>query len=79
MQAVIASPVPSPRAVPDKASRLVATANPVLPAKRINQIDILRGIALFGVLSINLLTEFRVSIFSQFMSPLAPSAGPNLC
>lgn len=78
MQAVTASPFPSPRAVPHKASRPDVKVNPVLSAKRINQIDILRGIALFGVLSINLLTEFRVSIFSQFMAAQAPSAGANL-
>lgn len=29
--------------------------------------DALRGIALFGVLMVNLLTEFRVSIFQQFL------------
>ncbi len=42
-------------------------AAPVRPSERIEQIDILRGIALFGVLVINLLSEFRVSIFQQFM------------
>lgn len=41
---------------------------PVLPNQRIEPIDILRGIALFGVLAINLLGEFRVSIFQQFVS-----------
>ena len=30
-------------------------------------IDILRGIALFGVMAVNLVTEFRVSIFQQFV------------
>ena len=34
---------------------------------RIDAIDILRGCALFGVLMVNLLTEFRVSIFEQFL------------
>ncbi|GAC1333811.1 MAG: DUF418 domain-containing protein [Beijerinckiaceae bacterium] len=42
-------------------------AEPVGPARRIDQIDILRGVALFGVLAVNLLTEFRVSIFAQFI------------
>lgn len=34
---------------------------------RFDSIDILRGISLFGVLLVNLLTEFRVSIFAQFL------------
>jgi len=37
--------------------------------ERIDAIDILRGIALFGVLMVNLLSEFRVSIFQQFLPP----------
>jgi uncharacterized protein len=28
---------------------------------------VLRGFALFGVLAVNLITEFRVSIFQQFL------------
>jgi len=42
-------------------------AHPVAPADRIVAIDIVRGIALFGVLAINVTTEFRVSIFEQFL------------
>jgi uncharacterized protein len=38
------------------------------PKDRILAIDILRGVALFGVLMVNLLTEFRVSIFTQFVT-----------
>ncbi|MFC0170085.1 DUF418 domain-containing protein [Pseudoduganella danionis] len=34
---------------------------------RLASIDILRGLALFGVLMVNLITEFRVSIFQQFL------------
>jgi uncharacterized protein len=45
-----------------------STLEPVSPNQRIEPIDILRGIALFGVLAINLLGEFRVSIFQQFVS-----------
>src|SRR5580693_7167106 len=41
---------------------------PVSPWDRIDGIDALRGIALSGVLAINLVTEFRVSIFQQFLS-----------
>lgn len=36
--------------------------------QRLDAIDILRGLALFGVLAVNLVTEFRVSIFAQFMA-----------
>lgn len=36
-------------------------------ARRIDALDILRGIALFGVLTVNLITAFRVSIFAQFV------------
>jgi uncharacterized protein len=39
----------------------------ISPKDRILTIDILRGVALFGVLMVNLLTEFRVSIFKQFV------------
>lgn len=49
-------------------------AQPVDPSSRVSSIDALRGIALFGVLAINLETEFRVSIFQQFL-PHASSQG----
>lgn len=49
-------------------------AGPVAPAKRLGAIDALRGLALFGVLAINLETAFRVSIFQQFL-PTPPSQG----
>ena len=39
----------------------------VAPDERIEAIDVVRGIALFGVLVVNLITEFRVSIFQQFL------------
>jgi uncharacterized protein len=42
---------------------------------RIDAIDALRGLALFGVLAINLDTEFRVTLFEQFL-PRIP--GPLL-
>lgn len=41
---------------------------PIGAAERIEAIDILRGVALFGVMAINVLNEFRVSIFQQFVS-----------
>ncbi|WP_263385841.1 DUF418 domain-containing protein [Granulicella arctica] len=42
-------------------------AAPIQQNERVEQMDILRGIALLGVLTINLLGEFRVSIFQQFV------------
>ena len=44
-----------------------APALPLDPSSRVGAIDALRGIALFGVLAINLETEFRISIFQQFL------------
>jgi len=43
------------------------SASPIDPSERIGTIDILRGVALFIVLTINTATEFRVSIFQQFL------------
>ena len=48
----------------------VEAARPV--SARIESVDILRGLALFGVLAINLDTEFRVTFFEQFL-PLPES------
>jgi uncharacterized protein len=42
-------------------------------AQRIEAIDALRGLALLGVLVVNLLTEFRVSIFEQFVGAAPPT------
>jgi uncharacterized protein len=47
----------------DAASR----AGPIAPADRIAAIDMVRGIALFGVMAINVATVFRVSIFERFL------------
>jgi uncharacterized protein len=44
-------------------------AAPVAPLERIEAIDAVRGVALFGVLIVNLVTEFRVSIFQQLLGP----------
>lgn len=48
-------------------------AQPVPRDQRVWAIDALRGFALFGVLAINLETEFRVSLFEQFFAP-SPAA-----
>jgi len=45
----------------------IARIAAVPPDERIESIDVVRGIALFGVLIVNLITEFRVSIFQQFL------------
>jgi uncharacterized protein len=42
-------------------------AGPIAPSDRIVAIDIARGIALFGVMAINVATVFRVSIFERFL------------
>lgn len=47
---------------------------PISPAERIGAIDVLRGLALLGVLAINVVTEFRVSIFEQFLSHTRPAS-----
>jgi len=44
-------------------------AAPTPSVERIDAIDVLRGIALFGVMAINLVMEFRISIFEQFLGP----------
>jgi uncharacterized protein len=48
-------------------------AKPISPSERIDAIDVLRGLALFGVLAINDVTVFRVSIFAQFLPNTAPA------
>jgi len=44
-----------------------AFPRPINPAERIDAIDVLRGVALLGVLAINVVTIFRVSIFERFL------------
>ena len=55
-------------------SRLNSPHVAVAPDDRLSSIDCLRGLALFGVLAINLETEFRVSMFTQFI-PAAANRG----
>jgi uncharacterized protein len=47
-------------------------ASALSPADRVEPIDVLRGIALFGVLIVNVMTESRVSIFQQFVEAASP-------
>jgi uncharacterized protein len=42
---------------------------PIGSSERIDAIDVLRGIALLGVVTMNVVTEFRVSIFERFLFP----------
>jgi uncharacterized protein len=48
---------------------------PVEASERLVALDILRGLALFGVMAINIVYEFRVSIFEQFL-PVYPPLSP---
>jgi uncharacterized protein len=57
------------------ASDGAASPRPISPAERIDAIDVLRGLALLGVLAINVVTIFRVSIFERFL-PQKPTASP---
>src|SRR4051812_22172982 len=50
-------------------SGVVPAAGPVASPDRIEGIDVLRGLALFGVITINIVFEFRVSFFEQFLPP----------
>jgi uncharacterized protein len=51
-----------------------APPRPISPAERIDAIDVLRGLALLGVVAINVVTEFRASIFEQFLSHTRPAS-----
>src|SRR4051812_6018689 len=42
---------------------------PATSAERYQTIDILRGLALFGVLTVNLLTLFRIPLLEHILSP----------
>src|SRR3954452_16048225 len=44
-----------------------AASSPLGPSQRIEALDVLRGLALLGVIAIHAVFEFRVSIFQQFL------------
>src|SRR5262245_60178450 len=46
---------------------LASSSAQLAPADRLAAIDALRGFALFGVMAVNLVFEFRTSIFEQFL------------
>ncbi len=47
----------------------------VSPSSRIDALDAARGVALFGVLAVNVVTAFRISIFQQFLPSQFSDAG----
>jgi uncharacterized protein len=51
-----------------ESDRRSSGTTPLAPADRLAAIDILRGVALLGVMAINVVFEFRVSFFQQFLS-----------
>jgi uncharacterized protein len=55
-------------------SLVAPSPDPIAPTERIDGIDVLRGLALSGVLTINIVFEFRVSIFEQFLPPAGTEA-----
>ena len=69
-----APPKPNPCCAPEGAGLKPSCelVSPAAAADRIDAIDVVRGAALFGVLTVNLLMEFRVSIFAQFIPGLPP-------
>jgi uncharacterized protein len=52
---------------PGAISAAAPIASAVAPEQRVAPIDVLRGIALLGVLTVNLMNDFRVSIFQQIL------------
>jgi uncharacterized protein len=47
---------------------------PIAPSERIEAIDVLRGLALLGVVAMNVVTEFRVSIFERLLVRKPPAS-----
>src|ERR1700688_2367356 len=54
---------------------LVSDWRPATSSERVRTIDIIRGLALFGVLIVNILSDFRVPLLEHFQRPFADSHG----
>ena len=54
---------------------LVSDWRPASSGERVRTIDIMRGLALFGVLIVNILSDFRVPLLEHFRKPFADSHG----
>ena len=54
---------------------LVSDWRPASSSERVRTIDIIRGLALFGVLIVNILSDFRVPLLEHFRKPFADSHG----
>src|SRR5260370_32108912 len=50
-------------------SGIEPSSAPLAPLDRLAAIDVLRGLALFGVMAMNVVFEFRVSTFEQSSPP----------
>ena len=48
---------------------------PAGSCERVRTVDIIRGLALFGVLIVNILSDFRVPLLEHFRRPFAGSHG----
>jgi uncharacterized protein len=51
----------------DTPKTMAAAVVPLAPVDRLAGVDALRGLALFGVMAINVVFEFRVSMFERFL------------
>ena len=56
---------------------LVSDWRPASSSERVRTIDIIRGLALFGVLIVNILSDFRVPLLEHFRRPFADSRGAD--
>src|SRR5262249_17412496 len=52
--------------------RILPMSRPIASSERYAALDIMRGAALYGVLIVNLLTVFRISLFSHLLGVDAP-------
>jgi uncharacterized protein len=55
----------------------VSDWRPASSSERVRTIDIVRGLALFGVLIVNILSDFRVPLLEHFRRPFADSRGAD--